>query len=1087
MTVIARRAHTIPEYPVIPGRLPPIPETNSRTTPIVYERTQRTPKGVQEIFSAAQKPVKVVYGYQRIGGEIIWVGRAPFNTWVFHIRWCWGEIWKIHNIKLADKALPGGATVANYIGTTTQPVDPTLSSIIPGFTDNLVANINGQTRGIAHSVVQIPYDQISDSIAFTAEVDGMVVIDTRTSSPVFTTNPALHANDFMTSRIYGPGWAVDSSSIDTVADMNDELVSGQPRYESNMVIDQLSDAHSYAQIMAQAAGAFLLNSQGLYKLVPNRPATSLEIFDLRKISIDRSEVVRPIQRQNAPNVVRVFYTFPTSREWAEEIEEVKTPEVAAGTQYPRVATLRASYIHKPSVARRLATETLNGGILPRFDVSWLHSDDGVRLERGDVITLDRIPGFTGPRDVRVLRKDMVKASGGYYWRINARHYDPGEFSDDVAPDPVEVLVDVDDPTNPTAVDDLTVIEYPWQDASGHYQTQLQPQWTGVNHAQVLSYRVHVSTDSGTTLLDEFVVAHKGAGQTHDATSSPVEVGKQYTVEVWSISSTGNISAVASWVITATGDALGPPATPTGLTATERLWVDQSGVTNSAIDLNWDRSTDPWVRSYRVQMDANGLFIHETTVTHMPAPGTMNATVRTTEFGVSHNCRVWAVNVEGDVSAAFALTTITPLGRVAPPNDVSGFTAIENRLEIELQWDDVLTTGDIGYRLKRGSNTDTWATASELDIMIYANAVKGPTVYYEDRNVGRGRKRYFIKAIGPDTLESDNDAVAPIFVRWSKGAYANQHPSLPLYASDQGQIIYSDASKFFTNVSTGGRMGNSYGFSVGTSWDTVFEDTGTGFLGLCAVGARNLDGNTHFISIRVIIDDVTIILRESIPVPGPVNNELGIVVVGHEVFISADKLVCHKDDYMPWSNNIKIEAKTSSLLCSTHITVRAQPTIAEHPPSRPLKTETLQNDTPLGYVAGVGPFTTIYDYLLDDAGTGMQATEVTSGTGWVTIMSFLNFKGMLMFVAVAGKNVSAETLNFQARITLDGQERTYTQSLTPGDQAAMALIGNIVFNSDDEIADLIFGRVPYDFSMKVEMKADDAAKINILTCRHHYLG
>ena len=885
-------------------------------------RTQRTPAEFQADVSAAEKPVRIAFGEQRLGAEIIWIGKVS-TYWMVHMRWCLGEIEEITEIQLEDKPLPASATITNYLGTTTQPVDPSLAALIPGFTDNLVIDFAGESAGIAHTVVQIPYLEMADSLNFTARLKGMKVLDTRIASsvPVYSTNPALQLNNVLTSKLYGPGWTVQEASVDSLADIADENVGGGPRFESHMLIDRPANIHDWIDMLLDAAGAFLVDEGISVKLVPNRPATSVATYDLRTISKDLSERVMPINRKNQPNVVRVRYTDTSVIPWGETVAEVRAPEVESGAEQPRISILRAPYLQDHRIANRLARETINAQRVPKFDLTWIQADSGLLSQRGDVQTLDQIPGFSGPEDVRIMSTELSRQEGGYFWKIFARQYDPAIYSDEVVTKTTPPGADVDDPNDPLPVTDLTLVEKPWLDAGGTYQTIIEMTWTGPVHAQIASFRIRISSNGGVNILAQYAVQTQGPGQTHKSASAPIQAGVLYTVEIWSISTRSTPSAPYSQQITPTGDVLPAPAAVPIQSRSEILTVDASGATLSSIKIEWLFSSEQWIASYKITVidQSSGIQVWESSIAHQKGAGGQQTSVETHTLALdTYLIHLQAVNYENDHSPKNS-TTLTLQGRVALPADITTINAVEYDNYVELTWPNVLGAGDISHKIRRGKAGDTWETAAEMERTEFMNPANRaePTVSWRDAQVPAGSWIYFVKVLSFEGLESQNAAQVSIDVIESIGSFRLERPRIPTLIEDVG-ILHQDfqAAEY--------PLRHLFGFAEGISlsnqdrWTSILTDSNvSGALLFFFIGAAvpSFTSGSFKLGGRIIIDGKIVWEQfNELISPGGSDIHYALTPVGH-IFLDpipdAGVIVPAgiDIDYIPFNSSLELQVYT----------------------------------------------------------------------------------------------------------------------------------------------------------------------------------
>ncbi len=134
-----------------------INQTNTTQT----ERTQQV--------AAAGSVLPVIYGRNRIAGKIAAVGVDNIEgvpVLVVSIVWGAGPIDAIESVYVNGELMPHdygeGYTrhqdiqLTHYLGTTSQGVDPWLSSAISGYADDNIYTINGQQLGVAYSVLSIP-------------------------------------------------------------------------------------------------------------------------------------------------------------------------------------------------------------------------------------------------------------------------------------------------------------------------------------------------------------------------------------------------------------------------------------------------------------------------------------------------------------------------------------------------------------------------------------------------------------------------------------------------------------------------------------------------------------------------------------------------------------------------------------------------------------------------------------------------------------------------------------------------------------------------------------------------------------------
>ena len=109
----------------------------------------------QATIAAEGSPIPILYGRVRLGARVF-AAAVLDGALVLGCLWGVGPIDAVEAIEIDDAAPHASVSVAHYLGTPTQGVDPTLAAAIPGYADTLVAAVDGEIVGIAYSVLLIP-------------------------------------------------------------------------------------------------------------------------------------------------------------------------------------------------------------------------------------------------------------------------------------------------------------------------------------------------------------------------------------------------------------------------------------------------------------------------------------------------------------------------------------------------------------------------------------------------------------------------------------------------------------------------------------------------------------------------------------------------------------------------------------------------------------------------------------------------------------------------------------------------------------------------------------------------------------------
>lgn len=145
-------------------------------------------------------------------------------------------------------------------------------------------------------------------------------------------------------------------------------------------------------------------------------------------------------------------------------------------------------------------------------------------------------------------------------------------------------------------------------------------------------------------------------------------------------------------------------TVTGLSASERLWQDHSGIWHTVFDVSFSGTNWPHVREYRVQVTRtqNGQPLYESVISHQ-GTGPHVFTTPPSQQGVEWEVKVWVVNVYGNHDPdVYASKTVVGNGNTIPPLDVpaGSLSSIEFGQFVELTWGASGDTNLLGYKIKR---------------------------------------------------------------------------------------------------------------------------------------------------------------------------------------------------------------------------------------------------------------------------------------------------------------------------------------------------------------------------------------------------
>lgn len=493
---------------------------------------------LQVLLSGQGARLALAYGHVALPGHLTAFGLDSFNRPVYQMSWCMGEINAVLNVYSGVTVVASNLT--NYKGTQVQGVDPNLAAAISGYADTLL--------GVAYSSIKT--DLKNGIKTFMAEVEARKCYDPRTSTTIYTQNPAIQFRD---AAVLG-GLQPDDDSISDTADECDALVGGSPRRQCNIYFDQPISIDEVLRTLAEYAGAFYLREGGVVKLIPDRPASVAVAFseyaaDTSKVQIKEDTLtLRKVSLANSPN--RVITTWTDTSSWPWRVRPAATPVVA---EDHRPTTFDMPGFHSFEEANRHSIERLNGFKLEDLEMEFEAFDDSLEVEAGDVITVASPLGLSD-KPFRVTRVGAGEDIG--HWIFIGREYQVLKYSNSVEsapsiPDVGGVTPDVI-PIGPTP----TVVERLFVEEGGRTLSRLDITWSGVEWPFVRAYQVEVLA-SGVPILTT-TVTHKGSGSSHYAATGPVKQDVQYTVNIYLVNVFLTVGTLAdTQLITAQGKLLLP--------------------------------------------------------------------------------------------------------------------------------------------------------------------------------------------------------------------------------------------------------------------------------------------------------------------------------------------------------------------------------------------------------------------------------------------------------------------------------------------------------------------------------------------------
>jgi len=274
---------------------------------------------------------ELVYGTVRKGGLVCFPGTWDNNHWLSMVIALAGHpVEGIDEIYFGEELAFNAAGVGQgrflnqtyvrkHLGATDQVADAYLISVMPAYWGSW-----NRLQGIAYIVVDLAYNpNVFRSVPnITAIVRGRKVYDPRTSTTVFSANPALCLADYLADTEYGLGaaYVTDINSTDLIAAANicDESVaipnSGtELRYAANGILSSSEDPQANIEMLlsAMAGRCVYVGGQWIIKAgAYEAPTITLDHTDFR----GALQVNTRQQRRDLCNAVRGVFVS-VDRAW----------------------------------------------------------------------------------------------------------------------------------------------------------------------------------------------------------------------------------------------------------------------------------------------------------------------------------------------------------------------------------------------------------------------------------------------------------------------------------------------------------------------------------------------------------------------------------------------------------------------------------------------------------------------------------------------------------------------------------------------------------------------------------------------------
>jgi len=525
----------------------------------------------------------------------------------------------------------------------------------------------------------------------------------------YSANPVWCLRDFIINSRFGLGEFIASENLDhaSLLEMSqyceERVPDGQGGYEKRFRMDVVIDSNNKAlDVLIQLCATFnampVYSAGGLAFRI-DRPTTPTQLFGMGSIVKDSFAQSWKTLKE-VPNVIEVQFTDKEKNYQQETIAYIDEELLGSGEPMRksqiRLFTTRGSY------AIRAARYALKVARYINRSVSFKAGIDAVACQAGDVISISHdVPqwGFSGrvqdgSTDVLVKLDRAMFIEDGKSYKIQVR------FADDTIE---ERLI-----TSPTGTHAEVSCEAFSQDPQG--------------------FDVYAIGETNKVKKDFRVVSIQREGKS-EVLISALEYNEAVYDDSDIILPQNNYSSLSSEI----------PAV-SNLSLTESLVKKADGTIENAIDVWFDRPAyvDHFVKSYAKAKiyisDDDGLSWRargETSGTNFRIIGDIvdhqTYKVKVTSLD--------SLNEESSLATA-PESTITIVGKSAPPSDVPSFLVNRNRDMLYFGWTPIPDVDVWGYEIRRGLD---WESAEFITLQ--------QGTHYLTKDVKRGiGQRYWIKAI-----------------------------------------------------------------------------------------------------------------------------------------------------------------------------------------------------------------------------------------------------------------------------------------------------------------------------------------------------
>lgn len=413
------------------------------------------PKGREVSFTSSDAARQIVFGQCRVPGIIVFAANEADNSHLHLVVAVAGheieDIYALHldGARVDFSAIPGASTVIvpnigspyytdgiyfeKRYGTDSQAAQTYITSKLLGWTSTHVL------YGIANAGISLRWDPLLYSDGFpdiSFIVKGMKCYDPRTTTTYYTGNAALATAAYIMNDRFGLGYSltdIDTDSLTEAANICDEVVSGEYRYQVNGYFLSSESQETILETLVESMqGRITFNySNRKWKFKPAyyyTPTYTITLDDVisdisLKTGDDRSESFNAVQGKYInPNDDYSEWDFPVVKngvyaleDGGQKLTDVRYPLITSPITAQRLSKIKLERSRQGltvSFTTRLKYLVLNPG-----DNVYLTIDKyGWSSKVFEVIELEVLENGTAPNNVLVVALVLKEnASGIYDW------------------------------------------------------------------------------------------------------------------------------------------------------------------------------------------------------------------------------------------------------------------------------------------------------------------------------------------------------------------------------------------------------------------------------------------------------------------------------------------------------------------------------------------------------------------------------------------------------------------------------------------------------------------------------------------------